>query len=85
MYDGMNSPSSAYNLCIKGAFCANFWASTKSGLNDLDKISPGYQERWRFIRTLRTYLTHIKRMLYASPCFSTLHPPSCIQEPFCKK
>ena len=64
MYDWKSPPSSLYNLCIEGAFCADFWASTKSGLNDLDKISPGYQERWRFIGTLRTYLTHIKRMLH---------------------
>ncbi|KAI1782720.1 hypothetical protein LXA43DRAFT_1068339 [Ganoderma leucocontextum] len=64
VYDWKSPPSSLYNLCIEGAFCADFWASVESGLYDLDQIPPAYQERRRFIETLRTYLAHVKRMLH---------------------
>ena len=63
VYDWASPPSALYNLCIESSFSVDFWAAAKSGLYDLEFIPNRYQRRKPFIKALRTYLRHIKRML----------------------
>lgn len=71
VYDWDSAPSSLYNLCIESSFSADFWIAAEGGLYVLEFIPRHYQRRKPFIKALRTYLRHIKRMLrLASSTFS---------------
>lgn len=63
IYNWNSPPSALYNVCIESSFSVDFWTAAKSGLYDLEYIPRRYQRRKPFIKALRTYLHHIKRML----------------------